>query len=320
LLAGDIGGTKTLLGLFEARTPRPVPLAVQRYESVHTGSFEDVVADFLARHPHVRVGSAAFGVAGPVVGGRAQLTNHPWSLDAAGLGRTLGAPVQLVNDLEALAYSLDTLQATDTRTLVSGAPAATGPMAVLAVGTGMGAAQLVGTGERLACASESGHADFAPRAPRQDKLMRVLRRRYGRATVEHVLSGVGLVRLHQFTHDGWACPDVDGSDLPGKPAAVTRTALAGTCAACREALDLFVAILGSEAGNLALRTLPTGGLFLAGSVVAAVEPALGSPAFLEAFLDKPPMRSLLERVPLRLITTADAGLVGAAVVAQRRLR
>jgi glucokinase len=184
----------------------------------------------------------------------------------------------------------------------------------------VGAAQIVGTGERVACASESGHADFAPRTPRQDDLMRMLRRQYGRATVEHVLSGAGLVRLHQFTHEGWACPDVDGVDLPAKPAAVTRSALAGACAACRQALDLFVAVLGSEAGNLALRTLPTAGLFLGGSVVAAVEPALRSPLFLEAFLDKPPMRGLLERIPLRLITTPDAGLMGAAILAQRRLR
>ncbi|HEY6508419.1 MAG TPA: glucokinase, partial [Vicinamibacterales bacterium] len=276
ILAGDVGGTKTLLGLFSASTPRPVPLAVRRFATDAGSSLEALVTAFLHEEgPHEPVGVAALGVAGPVVEGQARLTNHPWSIDAAGLSRTLGAPVHLLNDLEALAYSLDALAAGEVVTLQRGRPAPTGPKAVIAAGTGLGQALLVrAAGQPLVCPTEGGHADFAPRTPREDELVRMLRTRHGRATVERVLSGPGLVNLHHLTHGGAPCQATRGVDESVHPAAVSLAALEQRCGGCQEALELFVSALGSEAGNLALRTLATGGIYVGGGIAAHVEPAL----------------------------------------------
>lgn len=262
----------------------------------------------------------ALGVAGPIVGGRARLTNHPWTIDGAAIGRTLGAPVHLLNDLEALAYSLDALQAHEVVPLHEGRPDPAGPKAVIAAGTGLGQAVLVRVnGQSLACPAEAGHADFGPRGPREDELVRMLRARYGRATVEHVLSGPGLVNLHRLTHAGVPCEATRGLNETDQPAAISAAALGHRCVGCQEALELFVSAFGSEAGNLALRTLATGGLYVGGGIAARLEPALRSLGFLDAFLGKPPMESLLDRIPVRLITAEDAGLLGAAVAAQRHL-
>jgi glucokinase len=318
ILAGDIGGTKTLLGLYEPAAPRPHAVAVQRFATSAHPSLEAMVATFLASVPHTPLASATFGVAGPVADGRAQLTNHSWSLDAAALATTLGTPVHLLNDLEAMAYALDALDDGELSTLQAGQPLPRGPRAILAAGTGLGVAYVVQAGgHAVACPTEGGHADFAPRNPREDDLVRRLRRQYGRASVEHVLSGPGLVRLHGLTHDDAPCPAVVSADASDQPAAITASALGGLCPRCHEALSIFVSAYGSEAGNLALRTLPTGGLFVGGGIVLAIEGALRGAGFREAFLDKPPMRQLLEGIPVHLVLARDAGLLGAAVVAQR---
>jgi glucokinase len=319
ILAGDVGGTKTLLGLFEPAPRRPVQVAERRYDTDPGLSLDAVVEDFLRRDGQgMPVAGAAFGVAGPVVAQVAQLTNHPWTIDANRSSRILGAPVQLLNDVEALAYGLDALSPDDLVTLQPGQPRAGGTMAVIAAGTGLGQAQLVRMANRpVACPSEGGHADFAPRDAREDELVRMLRRHYGRATVEHVLSGPGLVHLHLLTHqDGPCAAGADGLDVP---ATVTSAGTSGRCERCREALSMFIAAYGSEAGNLALRALATGGLFVGGGIAPRTIEALQWPAFLDAFRDKPPMSSLLADVPVHVIVTPVAGLLGAAVVAQRHL-
>lgn len=322
ILAGDVGGTKTLLGLFAPSARRPMPIRVRRFATDPASSLEAVVTAFLddagRREP---VAIAAFGVAGPVVDRHARLTNHSWSIDEAGLGRALDARVHVLNDLEALAYSLDALEADEVVTLQEGQPNPRGPKAVIAAGTGLGEALLVRAQEQpVACPSEGGHADFAPRNSREDALVRLLRARHGRATVEHVLSGPGLTNLHRLTHDDEPCAATHGLEEADQPAAISTAALRQRCPRCEEALELFVSALGSEAGNLALRTLATGGLYVGGGIATHLEPALRTQGFLDAFRGKPPMESLLDRIPIRLITAADAGLLGAAVAAQRHLR
>ena len=320
VLAGDIGGTKTLLGLFEPAPRRPRLIVERRYDTDPGSSLDATVSEFLRTDGENQpVAAAVFGVAGPVVAQVAQLTNHPWMVDANRTSRVLGAPVQLLNDVEALAYALDALDADDLVTLQAGRARPDGVMAVIAAGTGLGQALLVRVGGRpLACASEGGHADFAPRNRREDELVRMLRQEYGRTTVEHVLSGPGLMHLHQLTHREDACEAVDdGLDLA---ATVTGAGLESRCERCHEALSLFVSAYGSEAGNLALRGLAAGGVFIGGGIAPRILPALQWPGFLDAFRDKPPMSSLLADVPVHVIVTPAAGLLGAAVVGQRHLR
>ena len=320
LLAGDIGGTKTLLGLFEPAPRRPRLIGQRRYDTNQATSLDDIVAEFLRTVGENKpVSAAAFGVAGPVVAQVARLTNHPWTIDGNRTSRILAAPVQLLNDVEALAYALDALDPEEIATLQSGRARPDGAMAIIAAGTGLGQALLVRVeGRSVACASEGGHADFAPRHRREDDLVRMLRQEYGRATVEHVLSGPGLVHLHQFTHRDAPCEAPD--DNGGLPATVTANALENRCERCHEALTLFVSAYGSEAGNLALRALATGGVFIGGGIAPRILPALQWPGFLDAFRDKPPMSSLLGDVPVHVIVRATTGLLGAAVVGQRHLR
>lgn len=282
-------------------------------------TLDALVRRFLDDHASPTVVGAAFGVAGPVVNGRAQLTNHPWTIDAAQLSTALGVPVRVLNDLEALAYSLDALDAGEVSTLHAGGPRPSGLAAVVGVGTGLGAALLVRAGERrVACPTESGHADFAPRSAREDQLVTALRRAYGRATIEHVVSGRGLVNLHRFTHDGRRCAAVSSLPEPEWPAAIAGAgggSGAPQCPACADALASFASALAGEVGNIALRCLPFGGLYLGGGVSLALRPLLETPRFVETLLDKPPMRAVLEGVPVRLILTPHAGLLGAAAAA-----
>jgi glucokinase len=321
ILAGDIGGTKTLLGLFVPAPRRPQAVEVRKYETRADTSIDVLVRQFLHECGRPEpVSYAALGVAGRVEHGRAQLTNHPWHVDSASLEQALRAPTLLLNDVEALAYALDALSPEELVALRDVPAVPDGPRAVVAAGTGLGEALLVrAAGGLMACASEGGHADFAPRTPAEDTLVARLRQQHGRATVEHVLSGPGLVTLHHLTHQDQPCTvaaDATEADLP----AVTEAGLEGRCNGCVATLDMFVAALGSEAGNVALRTLATGGVFIGGGIPPRLLSLLHTPAFVDAFLDKPPMRSVLDRIPVHVIATPEAGLLGAAVAANRHLR
>ena len=323
ILAGDVGGTKTLLGLFERARSRPAQRHLFRYSTTAFASFGNLLDAFardLGGMP--RLDAIALGVAGPVVGRVARLTNHTWAVDADEIAARSGAPVALLNDLEAMAHSLEVLTDDEQVVLQAGEPQADGPAALIAAGTGLGEAALHRVAGRLVPApSEAGHADFAARTDREWALARMLTGLYGRATVEHVLSGPGLVNLHRFTHDGSGCAAVDGVAPPDHPAAVTAAAIEGRCARCVDALGLFVSAYGAEAGNLALRTLATAGLYVGGGIVRHILPALRRDGtFLQAFLSKPPMEALLRRVPVRLILNAETGILGAAVHAQSLVR
>lgn len=319
LLAGDVGGTKTLLGLFERSTSpggRPRQIALHTYATADYRSFTDILRDFTRDAGATTIDAAALGVAGPVIGASARLTNITWDIAAAEVTAAFGTPrVQLLNDLEAMANSVDVLDADEIAVLQDGVPRADGNAAVIAAGTGLGQASLHRHGNRLVpVPSEGGHADFAPRTDREIEFMKMLRDQYGRAEVEQVLSGPGLLNLHRFTHRGGQCEMLEGT---GDAAAqVSRAGMGGRCQQCVEALRMFVSAYGAEAGNLALRSLATGGVYVGGGIAPKILPLLRGGLFMDAFLAKSPMDELIARIPVRVILNPNTGLVGAAVKAQ----
>ena len=320
ILAGDVGGTKTWLGLFDAGAQRLAPMETARYATREFDGLADMVARFLD-HAGARETPAAagFGVAGPVRNGVSQLTNVPWAANAREIGDRFGvASVHLLNDVEAMGWAVPQLAAHELAVLQAGVSAAGGNAALIAPGTGLGEAGLHRVGGRLIpMPSEGGHADFAARTPREREFAAAFAADRGRVSLEDVVSGPGLVNLHAFTHRAAVCA---GGRLPddrgGRPATVTANALAGTCPACTETLRLFVSALGAAAGNLALRTLATAGVYIGGGIVPNLLPAVQAGGFLDAFADKPPMRALLERVPVRVILERHPALLGAAVAAR----
>ena len=323
LLAADVGGTKTLLGLFESAEPRPTPIATRAYPTTAYRSFTEILDAFARDVPrNGKVDAFVSGVAGPVVGDTAQLTNIPWDVNTAEMAASAGTPrVHLLNDLVALANSAEVLADNECATLQQGIAQKDGNAAVIAAGTGLGEAYLHRVGRRLRpMPSEGGHADFAARTDREIDLLRMLRKDYGRAEVEHVLSGPGLLNLHRFTHHGRKCAALEGVTPEMGPAAISQAALASNCGACVEALDIFVSVYGAEAGNLALRGVATAGLYVGGGMAPKILPALLSGTFMDAFRAKGTMTELASRIPVKVILNTEAGLLGAAVYAQEMSR
>jgi glucokinase len=321
LLAGDLGGTKTLLGLFSRAPARPAPLAVETFRTTDYDSLVEMVDAFLARQPEGRppIEGACFGVAGPVIDDQSEITNVGWQVDGRAVAIEFGlARVRLLNDLVAIAHSVSVLQPDELHTLQEGEPNLSGNAALIAAGTGMGQSYLFNDGRRLVPApSEAGHVDFAPRAPREMELTAWLTARRGRAEVEQVISGLGLLNLYEFTHPS-PCHAVDVTrDAVRIPALLSANAMAGTCDRCREALDLFVSAYGSEAGNLALRAVATRGIYVGGGIAPKILPALETGLFLQSFEEKPPMTGLLKTIPVKVILNPQAGLIGAATVANQ---
>ena len=319
ILAGDVGGTKTLLGLFDSRVTRPDAIVVRSFTTIEYPDLSAVVSAFAA-DDQVRgtvVRSAAFGVAGPVLGTTATLTNVPFRIDAAAIGAMFDIPhVRLLNDLQAMACAVPLLVDSEMHVLQAGEAQPGGSLALIAAGTGLGEAVLHEVDGRLIpTPTEAGHADWAARNDREIVVLRDLIRRFGRAEVEHVLSGPGLVNLHRVTHESGGCHAVDDDSDPSAPAAISRAALDRRCPGCVEALDIFVGAYGAEAGNLTLRAVATGGLFVGGGIAPKILPALTDGRFLRAFLDKHPFREMLAKVPVKIILNADAGLLGAAIAA-----
>jgi glucokinase len=317
LLAGDVGATKTLVGLFAPGRGRPEPVEVQAFPTLAHPSLEAIVDAFLARQPGGRpeIDAATFGVAGPIVDRVARLTNVPWSVDADQLRRRFTFPrVGLLNDLEAMAFSVESLRPDELEVLQEGRRAPAGNAALIAAGTGLGEALLhrVG-GWFVPSATEGGHADFAPRTGEEIALLERLARDYGRVSYERVLSGPGLVNVWRFTHDA-ACAVVDEAADPATlPSLISASALGRRCRDCARALDLFVAVYGAEAGNLALRSMATAGLFVGGGIAPKILPALRSGAFMEAFRAKAPLAGFVASVTVAVILNDRAALLGAAV-------
>jgi glucokinase len=337
LLAADVGGTKSLLGIYHLPTlrghrrtaegwasdGRPRPQVMREFATLDFDSLEDLITTFVEETALTNIEAMCVGVAGPVTELTARLTNVPWIADATFAADRFGCPVRLVNDLEAMATAVPVLDRDELAVLQEGIAMPSGNAAVIAAGTGLGEALLHNVdGRFVASPTEAGHADFAARTPREMELVLELARIHGRAENERVISGPGLVNLFRFTHGAAggtaSChaipPGIEPTEMP---AAISRSALEGRCERCGEALDLFVEAYGAEAGNLALRSVATAGVYVGGGIAPKILPALQSGLFIDAFCDKPPLADLLRTIPVAVILNPATGLLGAAVCAEQ---
>ena len=326
LLAGDIGGTKTNLAVYAAESGLSAPLAESTFPSGRYSSLEALIDDF-RQHTHLPFESAVFGVAGPVVDGKATVTNLPWRMEEKGLERALGVKsVKLLNDLESIANAVPSLEAKDLHTLRPGQPVEHGPIAIVAPGTGLGEAFLTWERKRYkAHASEGGHASFAPVNEEQLEMLRFLQRKLGHISYERVCSGLGIPNIYAFYKATGRCPEPEWlaeklAAAPDPTPVIVETAMAQPdCAICRCTLEMFVAILGGEAGNMALKVLATGGVYLGGGIPPRILPVLESGAFLAEFTAKGRFAALLQNVPVHVILNPKAALLGAASYGLARL-
>jgi glucokinase len=322
ILGGDVGGTKTWLGIFRAQgSDAAASLTLQRaakFSSKSATSLEQLVAEFIADEPEP-VDYACFGLPGPVGGPRVKLVNLPWEVDADaqcakfGFRRTF-----LINDLVANAYGIGELDPSDFAVLHPGADEAVGNMAVISPGTGLGEAGIFWDGRKhtpFAC--EGGHSDFAPRNELEVGLLRHLLSRYGHVSCERVLSGsMGIPNLYGFLRDTGRTPETPAiaeALITGDAGSIiSAAALEASCPLCVQTMDLFSSILGAEAGNLALKTMATGGLFIGGGIATKILPLLQRPPLLEALFAKGRFSDFMRKIPLRVILNERAALLGAA--------
>jgi glucokinase len=323
LLAGDLGGTKTLLGLFERNKvgSRPEQVIVQEFPTLDYPSAADILLEFLAETatPASTIEAACLGIPGPVIDQRVKPTNVNWEVDARELKQRLGLErLWLLNDLEAMANGVPVLTKDELRVLQAGKRDPHGNGALLAAGTGLGQAMLIEIAGRWEPSpSEGGHADFAARTPREIELLQELTRRFGRASTESVISGPGFINIARFTSQGRSWVFDKTNDPIELPKIITRAARERTCDHCVEALNLFLGAFGAAAGNFAMHTVATGGVYLGGGIPVKLLWAFDSPLFMEAFLAKQPLDDLMQRIPVSIILNTRAGLLGAAVYANR---
>jgi glucokinase len=319
LIAGDIGGTKTDLAIYSPGSGPFTPLAQAEFHSAGYPSLQAMVKEFLAQ-VKMSVDVASFDVAGPVINGHVKTTNLPWVLDEQTLAQDLGLKAaHLLNDLEAVARAVPVLRAEDVITINQGEPVSHGPIAIIAPGTGLGESFLTWNGSQyLAHGSEGGHSDFAPTDERQIRLLQYLLPRFGHVGVERVCSGIGVPNLYEFLRDGEKIPErPEVSPLIASAKDRTKAIIDAAFDSqhpselCRATVDLLVSILASEAANLALKVLATGGVYMAGGVALHVMKLLQAPQFLETFTRKGRFKDLVARMPIHLIT-ARAALLGAA--------
>lgn len=319
ILAGDIGGTKTVLALIEKQADGSLScLREQTFASGEFQTFEEILALFLNGGP--KVTSACFGVAGPVLNQRCQTTNLPWLLDGEQLKIRLGAErVKLLNDLEAMAVGMLHLEAQDFVELNPHAEAQTGNIAVIAAGTGLGEAMLHWDGQHYhPIATEGGHCDFAPQNSQQDQLLNYLRRLYPtHVSWERILSGLGFSNLYDFLAESRfaaPCPAVPSAAAAAgmdRNALISRLGVDGEDPLCRETVRLFAELYGAEAGNLALKTFAVGGVFIGGGIGPKIRPVLESGEFIEAFVAKGRFQPMLSRLSVKLALNPRTPLLGA---------
>jgi len=321
LIAGDIGGTKTDLAIFSVEAGPHTPLAQETVHSASYPSLQAMVKEFLAK-VNMPVDRACFDVAGPVIDGRVKATNLPWVVEQSTLAKELDLNIQavhLMNDLEAIARAVPILRPSDVRTLNPGRPVPQGAIGVVAPGTGLGESFL--TWQRtcyVAHPSEGGHSDFAPTEERQIRLLEYMRKKFDHVSFEHVCSGIGIPNIYAYLRDVEGIaenPQVANSIAAADDPSVLIVNAAFDAATpsklCSTTIEVFASVLASEAGNVALKVLATGGVYLGGGVVVHTLPALERPAFLEHFKRKGRFAELMDRIPIHVITT-HAALVGAA--------
>jgi glucokinase len=326
ILAGDIGGTKSNLALMEKNGDGFRLVFSHRYPSNDFTCFDDIIEDFLARgenflstSPPGKIVAAGFGVAGPVIGRGVRITNLSWAIDGDALERQLGTRhVVLLNDLEATGYSLACLAPAELLTLNEGLPAPQGTQALIAAGTGLGEAILTWNGNRyVVMPSEGGHTDFAPRTEREIELLRYLKTLHRFVSFELIVSGRGFLTLHEFLDKSVRHSTFDQFGADSAPE-ITRLGLEGACPVCVETLDLFVTLYGAEAGNLALKALARGGVFVAGGIAPKILPKIQNGNFFAAFCEKEKFQELLSQIPIHVVLNEEAPLLGAAAEAAAR--
>ena len=317
VLAADIGGTKSNLGLFEAIGDTLEPVEERQYYSADFSGPGPIFTDFL-KHKTTDVSAACLAIAGPVVDGKCKVTNLPWMVDEAELATATGLrTVRLINDLEATAYGLAELDPSSFVDLNPGAKVRPGNAALIAAGTGLGEAILFWDGTKhRPSASEGGHVDFGPTSELEVELYRHFTAKYGRATYDRIVSGPGLLDIYLFLRDSGRGKEPPGlterleGDDPS--AVIAHEGLGDPGGLCGLALGLFVRLYGAEAGNLALGAMAVGGVYVGGGVAPKILPALESGAFMEGFLNKGGMRHLVEKMPVRVVTEPRTALWGAA--------
>jgi glucokinase len=320
VLAGDIGGTKTNLALFSVHGEKLHAESQHNFPSKRYSGLIPVLQEFLAGGDHA-IEAASFGIAGPVVDGKVKTPNLPWMLDTADLRHALKLDaVTLLNDLEAGAYGIFTLENDEFYTLNEGTLRHAGNKALIAAGTGLGQAILYDDGGHFhPLASEGGHADYAPRDELEIELLRYLIGRFGHVSYERVLSGPGLFNIYRFLKDvrgmeepSWLTERLSADD---PSAVISKAALAGEAAICSEALNLFVSVYGAEAGNLALRAKSVRGLYVGGGIAPKILAKLKDGTFMRAFVDKGRYSDLLAAIPVQVILNEQTALRGAAYYA-----
>ena len=323
ILAADAGGTKTNLALVPALGKGRIgsPESLESYRSADFPSLEAMIDAFQKRHPAPLAG-VTIGFAGAVTGGRGVGTHVPWVADERALARHLGLPrAHVINDLVAAGFGVPALSPRDLVPILPGVPDPEGNAAIVSAGTGLGETTLLRRdGELWPVASEGGHADFAARTDLEIEVLRALRARFGRVSVERVLSGIGLANLALVIHeiDGAAAAmaeherEATALEPAELPAVISNHALAGACSSCGRALEAMVSIYGAEAGNAALRGMATAGVYLGGGIPPRILPALTGSAFRDAFLAKEPHRALVEKIPVWVVTNEHLSVLGAA--------
>ena len=320
ILAGDIGGTSARLAYFEQKDNRLTPVVEEVKHSHEYPSLQAAVLEFKSKYNYA-VGNACFGIAGPVRNGRVEAPNLPWIIDSVVLQDTLGIDkVNLINDLEANAHGLLELTERDFAVLAPGI-ATKGNAAVISAGTGLGEAGLYWDGSQYhVFAAEGGHADFAPANEMQAELWSFMRKKFdGHVSWERVLSGPGQKNIYEFLRDTgkgkeepWLTEEMKHAD---PSAVISRNGLSGKSPLCEQAVNVFVEIYGAAAGNLALKLLAVGGVFIGGGIAPKILTKMKEQRFHEAFCDKGRLRSLLEQIPVRVILNDKTALFGAGRVA-----
>ena len=323
ILAGDVGGTKVDLGLYDFINGKLQPTRDKVYKAKDYPGLEVIVKEFLGAD---KVSAACFGVPGPVRDGRLRLTNLPWTLDSRELAAGLGIQhVFLINDLEANGYGVAELAPDQIYTLSEGDPSQVGNRALIAAGTGLGEGLLIWNGRtHIPYPSEGGHVDYAPRNEDEIDLLRYLKERYnGRVSFERVVAGMGLTAIYQFLREvrgmeepAWLTEKLAAVHDPNS--VITEMALSAKSEICEKALDMFVSAYGAEAGNLALKVLAVGGLYVGGGIAPRIVEKLKDGTFMKAFTDKGRMSQLLVNTPVRVILESRAALLGAAAYAEAR--
>lgn len=325
ILAGDVGGTKSVLGLFEQAGDHLALIREARFLNAEFASFDDIIESFLAESQRPQITAASFGIAGPVIDGHVDMLNLSWSMDAAAIGTRFGIPcVRLLNDLQALAFGMLHLGPDDFRVLSpgNGKGPGHGNIGMIAAGTGLGEAFLYWDGERYhPMATEGGHTSFAPMDDIQVELLRYLQGTYGaQVSYERIVSGPGLINIYSFLRDtGRATePDALAARFEGTDQArvIADAGLADEFPICTAALDLFVAIYGAEAGNLALKGLTLGGLYVGGGIAPKILARMTDGRFLRNYRNKGRRSELLDQIPVSIaLAGGRAAVLGAAYFA-----